>query len=414
MFKKYQVAYLIAKRMRGNVDDKGSVSSRIIVIATIAVVIGIVMILVAVATGKGMQKKIQEKAVAFNGHVLVSALENQDQELTVYPIKTDDQTVKVLNSHPKITEYYPFATKAGMLQTDTDFEGIVLKGVDSTFNWDPLADFLVEGKFPKIGSIVTNQILLSQTIASRLKLEVGDYVNAYFQYDSSQRFPNRRRFEISGIYSSGFSDIDENLILGDIRHIQRINRWTSSEIGGYQVFLDDFDQTSIVSEALYYELPATIGTTSLISQYGLIFQWIALFDFNILIIIVIMVIVGVMNMSTALLALIFERTRMIGMLKALGMLGKSIQHIFLINGLLIMGRGLLIGNFLVLLFYLSQKQWGWIKLDPHTYFVSTAPVSLTVFDVLGINALFLIVCTLLLWIPSAMVLRVAPAKIMRV
>lgn len=400
--------------MRGNARDKGSVSGKIIAIATIAVAIGIIMILVAMATGKGMQKKIQEKAVAFNGHVLVSALENQDQELTVYPIKTDEQTVKILNSYPKITEYYPFATKAGMLQTETDFEGIVLKGVDSTFHWDPLADFLVMGKFPKIGSTVTNQILLSQTIASRLELKVGDYVNAYFQYDSSQRFPNRRRFAISGIYSSGFNDIDKNLIIGDLRHIQRINRWTSDEIGGYQVFLDDFAETSIVSEALYYELPATLGTTSLISQYGLIFQWIALFDFNILIIIVIMVIVGVMNMSTALLALIFERTRMIGMLKALGMLGKSIQHIFLINGLLIMGRGLVIGNFLALLFYFSQKQWGWIKLDPQTYFVSTAPVSLGVFEVLGINALFLIICTLLLWIPSAIIVRVAPAKIMRI
>lgn len=400
--------------MRGNAEDKGSVSGRIIVIATIAVAIGIVMILVAMATGKGMQKKIQEKAVAFNGHVLVSALENQDQEFTIYPIKTDEQTVRVLNSHPKITEYYPFATKAGMLQTETDFEGIVLKGVDSSFHWEPLTEFLVEGKFPQIGSAVSNQILLSETISSRLELKVGDYVNAYFQYDSSQRFPNRRRFEISGIYSSGFNDIDRNLMIGDIRHIQRINRWTSDEIGGYQVFINDFADTSIVSEALYYELPATLGTISLISQYGLIFQWIALFDFNILIIIVIMVIVGVMNMSTALLALIFERTRMIGTLKALGMLGKSIQHIFLINGLLIMGRGLLIGNFLALLFYFSQKKWGWIKLDPQTYFVSTAPVSLGVFEVLGINVLFLIVCTLLLWIPSAIVLRVAPAKIMRI
>ena len=400
--------------MRSNVANKGSVSSKIIMIATFAVAIGMVMILVAMATGKGMQKEIQQKAVAFNGHLLVSALENQEQQLTIYPFVEQEEIVDLLNSYPEVIGFYPFATRAGILQTKTDFEGIVIKGVDSLYNWRSISDFLVDGKFPNIGAKTSDEILISQTISSRLGLLIGDTVDAYFLHNVTQRHPNRRKFVVTGIYSSGFKDIDNSLIMGDLRHIQRINGWEPNEIGGYQVFIDDLTKSTVLAESLYYALPTNLGTTSLISQYNLIFQWIALFDFNILIILVIMVIVGVMNMSTALLALIFERTRMIGILKALGMTSRAIQQIFLFNGLLIMGRGLLIGNFLSLVFYLSQRHWGWIKLDPETYFVSNAPVSLSIIQVLSINVLFLVVSILLLWIPSAMVLRIAPAKIMRV
>ncbi|MCY4215709.1 MAG: ABC transporter permease [Flavobacteriaceae bacterium] len=400
--------------MRQHIGSKGNVSTKIVIIATIAVALGMMMILIAIATGKGMQKEIRQKAVAFHGHLTVVHIENEDQSISTVPLTDQASVQKHLYSRQEITELYPYATKSGMLRTSEDFEGIIFKGVDSTYNWNSIDDFLVAGDFPSLKNHYSNEVLISQTVAARLQLDLQDQVDAVFLNDMLQQYPNRRKFTISGIYNSGFLDIDNHLIMGSIGHIQKINRWEEDEIGGYQILIDDFTRTDEIAQELYQELPMDLTTISLLSRYGLIFQWISLFDFNILIILIIMIVVGVMNMSTALLALVFERTAMIGLLKALGGTNHLIQRIFLINGILVMFRGLLIGNALALLFYLTQKQWSWIRLNPETYFVSSAPVHLTLWQVLGVNTLFLVVCALLLWFPTFMVMRIAPAKTLRV
>ena len=215
-----------------------------------------------------------------------------------------------------------------------------LRGVDSTYHWNLIEDFLVEGTFPNLKTQVSNEILISQTLASRLELDLQDQVDAIFLTDRHQQYPNRRIFRISGLFNSGFPDIDHHLIIGDLGHIQTINRWNENEIGGYQILIDDFAQVEDLSQKLYQELPIDLTTVSLLNRYSLVFQWISLFDFNILIILIIMVVVAVMNMSTALLALVFERTTMIGLFKALGATNKIIQQVFLVNGVLIMIRGL--------------------------------------------------------------------------
>ncbi len=400
--------------MRQSRGNKSNVSSKIITIATIAVALGIMMILIAFATGKGMQKEIQQKAVAFNGHLNVVHIENENQELTIYPFEDQPEVRELLDSHDQVVDYFPFAIKAGILKTSDDFEGILFKGVDSKYQWDALGDFLVRGSFPQLSDQNRSEILISENIATRLRLDLGDWVEAAFQYDASQQYPNRRKFTISGIYNSGFTDIDNSLIMGDIGHIQKINRWESNDIGGYQIMIENFKQLEDLSQKLYQELPMNLGVVSLLSKYELIFQWISIFDFNILIILIIMLVVGVMNMSTALLALIFERTAMIGLFKAYGATNRLIQRIFLTNGVLIMVRGLVAGNLLSLVFYFTQKQWSWIRLDPETYFVSSAPVHLTLWQILGVNVLFLLVSVVLLWLPSLMVMRIAPAKILRI
>lgn len=414
IFRNYDLVFFVAKRMRQHIGNKGNVSTKIIAIATIAVALGMMMILIAFATGKGMQKEIQQKVVAFNGHLTVVHIENEDQSISTVPLTDQASIRKHLYSQQEVVEFYPYATKSGMLRTSEDFEGILLKGVDSTYNWNSIDDFLVKGDFPNLESHYSNEILISQTLASRLKLDLQDQVDAVFLHDMFQQYPNRRKFTVSGIFNSGFPDIDNNLVIGSIGHIQTINRWEENEIGGYQILIDDFTRTDSVAQELYQELPFDLTTVSLLSSYGPIFQWISLFDFNILIILIIMVMVGVMNMSTALLALVFERTTMIGLFKALGATNKTIQQVFLINGVLIMFRGLLIGNALAWMFYFSQKQWSWIQLNPETYFVSSAPVHLTLWQVFGINILFLVVCALLLWFPTLMVMRIAPAKTLRV
>lgn len=246
-----------------------------------------------------------------------------------------------------------------------------------------------------------------------MSVAVGDELTAYFQNSLQQKVPNIRKFEVTGLFLSGFPDFDQNFVIGDLQHVQRINKWNPEEIGAYEVFTSDITALQSIANSIYAKLPSDLDAVEITRQYATIFQWISLFDFNILIIIIVMIIVGVINMSTALLVLILERTRMIGLFKTIGAGNRLIRKIFLYNGIVIMGYGLFWGNLTGLLFYFSQKYFGWIRLDPETYYVNTAPVSLNLFDLLSINAGVLIVSSLLLLIPLAIISSIRPARVLR-
>ena len=360
--------------MRIGHPHKDSVSARIIKIAILAVAIGITTILIAVSTGKGLQKHIENKTAAFNGHIVVSPFENSESQISVLPITNTQEIFRMLKSEPGVTHVQKVAIKSGLLKSKTDFDGIVFKGVSEDYKWENLKSFLVEGRFPEITDSPSEQILISQVIANRLSVGVGDQISAFFQNSISQSIPNLRRFKVTGLFSSGFSDFDNNLIFGDIKHIQRINKWSSDQIGAYEVFTSDLDLLNSIENSIYVKLPSDLDAIKISRQYASIFQWISLFDFNILIIVIIMIIVGVINMSTALLVLVLERTRMIGLFKTIGADNGLIRKIFLYNGIVIMGYGLFWGNLFGLLFYFSQKYFGWVRLDPSTYYVNEAPV----------------------------------------
>ena len=403
----------IARRMRFDPLHKGNVSAQIIKIAKIAVALGMSMILIAVATGKGLQNEIQKKAVAFNGHLLVAPFENSESWISVLPIANDPAIMEVIKNEEGVTHVQSVAQKGGLLKANDQFEGIVMKGVSQDYQWNQLESFLVSGGFPRIGKKTSNEILLSQVIAQRLSVGVGDEVSAYFQNSQNQQLPNVRRFKVVGLFLSGFPDFDENFVFGDLRHIQRINKWKKNEIGAYEVFTTDLNNAISVSSSIYQKLPSDIDVIEITRQYATIFQWISLFDFNILIIIIVMIVVGVINMSTALLVLILERSSMIGLFKSLGVSNNMIQKIFLYNGVAIMSQGLLWGNLVGVLFFLTQKYLGWIRLDPETYYVNVAPVSLNFGDFIWLNLGFLVVSSLLLWIPSLIISNINPARVLR-
>ena len=399
--------------MRFDPLHKGNVSAQIIKIAKIAVALGMSMILIAVATGKGLQNEIQKKAVAFNGHLLVAPFENSESWISVLPIANDPAIMEVIKNEEGVTHVQSVAQKGGLLKANGQFEGIVMKGVSQDYQWNQLESFLVSGGFPRIGKKTSNEILLSQVIAQRLSVGVGDEVSAYFQNSQNQQLPNVRRFKVVGLFLSGFPDFDENFVFGDLRHIQRINKWKKNEIGAYEVFTTDLNNAISVSSSIYQKLPSDIDVIEITRQYATIFQWISLFDFNILIIIIVMIVVGVINMSTALLVLILERSSMIGLFKSLGVNNNMIQKIFLYNGVAIMSQGLLWGNLVGVLFFLTQKHLGWIRLDPETYYVNVAPVSLNFGDFIWLNLGFLVVSSLLLWIPSLIISNINPARVLR-
>ena len=400
--------------MRGQKQHKSTVSARIINIATTAVALGIAAILIAISTSQGLQKEIQKKTSVFNGHILVTLFENNESQVSLLPMIDSDSIRNQIKEEINIEKIHSVALKAGILKTDSDFEGILFKGVSENFDWTSLSSFKTQGAFPSFDpQLTSNEILISEVLASRLNLILGDRVEAFFQNSTGQGIPTRRRFTIVGIYFSGFPDIDENLVYGDLKQVQRMNKWDSNQIGGYELFVSNFKYLQQTANNIYDKLPSNLNSIPITERFYGIFQWISLFDFNVLIILIVMLLVGVINMATALLVLILERSRMIGLLKALGANNFLIQKIFLYNGTLIMAKGLFWGNVIGLGFYFSQHYFGWITLDPETYFVSVAPVSISFTEVLGLNIFFLVISVLLLWIPSKIILNIVPSKVLR-
>ena len=408
------VALFFARKMQGQKQNKSTVSERIINIATVAVAIGIAAILIAIATSEGLQREIQKKTSVFNGHILVTPFENNESQVSLLPFEDTPALRSQIKEEKNVDRIHSIVLKAGMLKTKNVFEGFLLKGVSDDFDWSSLSSFLTQGTFPKLEKeSVTNEILISETMADRLGIRLGQKVDAYFQNESGEGLPNRRRFTVVGIYFSGFPDIDQNLIYGDLRQAQRLNRWSSNQIGGYELFVNDFQDLDPTANRIYERLPSELNCSSISERFSGIFQWIALFDFNVLIILIVMLLVGIINMATALLVLILERSRMIGLLKALGADNTLVQKIFLYNGTVIMSKGLFWGNLIGLGFYFSQQYWGWIQLDPETYFVNQAPVFISGFQVVFINLFFLGISILLLWIPSKIILRIYPSEVLR-
>lgn len=399
--------------MRQHEQYKNTVSSRIINIAMTAVAIGIASILIAMACSKGLQNEIRNKTSAFNGHILITLFENNESQVSILPFENSQEIKNKIEAHNDFDRMHAIALKAGMLKANDDFEGILLKGVDSGFKWTSIEGFLTQGDFPAYGSNSSNEILMSEVIANRLNLKVGDTVDAFFQNNLNEGLPKRRKFKIVGLFFSGFPDIDENLVYADLRQVQRLNQWNENQIGGYEVFVKSFSQVSQTSNQLYAGLPSELNSISISDRFSSIFQWITLFDFNVLIILIVMLLVGVINMATALLVLILERSRMVGLLKAIGAPDSMIQKIFMYNGIVIMSKGMFYGNLIGFTFYYSQLQWGWISLDPATYFVSVAPVSIAWFEAIFLNLIFLGLATLLLWIPSKIVLKISPSQVLR-
>ena len=337
--------------------EKKNISNRIINIAILAVSIGITIIIIALLTGKGLQEKIKSKTTAFNGHISITPFENNESQISVLPFKDDFNLKKTIKKNKGINIINSVAFDGVILKNKNDFEGGLFKGVNSDYTWNIIKDFLVEGKYPNIDkNEISNEIILSKSLADRLSIELGNTIDLYFQNLNNINLPYRSRFKIVGLFSSGFPEIDNNLIYGDIDQIRRVKKWDKNMIGGYEIFIDNIYNSDQVSERIYNQLPPNLDSLSIIKRFKSIFQWIALFDFNILIILIIVIIVSLVNLSTALLILIYEKSKMISILKSMGLNNLMIKKIFLWNGLLIILKGLIIGNFFGSMFFLIQKK----------------------------------------------------------
>jgi len=400
----------LAKRFITTRPDKSSVSSPIIKIAIAAIALGMVMMLLTVATGVGLQHKIREKIAVFKGHVQISSYDNNHSETTQNPISKDQDFYPEFHAISGIKKVQAFATKAGIIRTEKDFEGTLLKGVDTDYDWSGIEAYLVDGKRPIITNEITNEVLISKELSDRLGLLVGDSFDMYFIKDTPLKLPNRRIFTVSGIYNSGFKDFDKRFLLGDIKQIQKLNKWNTNQVGGFEVFLDDFKSLKETGNDIYREINPTLNSQTLFELFPAIFDWLLLFDANIAIIIWIMILVAGINMITALLVLILERTQTIGILKALGTDNWSIRKLFLYTASHLILRGLFYGNLIGLTLLFIQDYFGIIHLDPETYYVDKAPIYLNVMQVLLLNVGTVLLCLVMLLLPSYIITKIHPAK----
>jgi lipoprotein-releasing system permease protein len=405
--------YFIAKRLISAKDHKSSISAPIINIAISAIAIGMIMMIVSVATGIGLQNKIREKIAAFNGHIIISNYDNNQSEITLLPIEKNQNFYPNFNSVPGVGHVQAIASKAGIIRTETAFEGIIFKGVGNDYQWGNIKEYIVSGKLPNFSKNVTQEVVISQFLANRLNLKVGDSFNTFFIKEDQNQLPNVRRFKIAGIFNSGFQQFDATYIIGDIRHIQRINKWTPNQIGAFEVFVKDFNAIKETGEQVYKKTSSTLDSKTIIEKYSYIFEWLQLFDFNIIVILVVMILVATINMVVALLVLILERTQMIGILKALGASNWSVRKIFLYNAFYLIVRGLFWGNLIGISLLLVQQHFGIIKLNPENYYVNQAPVYLNLGYILALNLLTVTVCALVLLIPSYIITKISPVKAIR-
>lgn len=323
--------YFIARRLSVAKSNKNSISAPIIKIAITAIAIGVMMMIISVATGKGLQDKIREKISAFNGHIIISNYDNNESDVSVEPLAIQQPFYPNFTSVGDVAHIQAVASKGGVIRTAESVEGIIFKGVGKDYLWDNLKEYITEGRIPNLKGNLNEEVVLSQYLAARLKLKVGDKFNTFFMKDGGNGLPNLRRFELVGIYNSGFQEFDAMYMLGDIRHVQRMNKWRNGEVGAFEVFAKDFTKIAQTGKKVYDEVPSTLNVTTIEEKYANIFDWVKLFDFNILVIIIIMVLVATINMVVALLVLILERTQMVGMLKALGATNWSVRKIFQIG-----------------------------------------------------------------------------------
>jgi lipoprotein-releasing system permease protein len=405
--------YFIAKRIIGSKAYKSSISAPIIKIGISAIAIGIVVMMIAIATGIGLQQKIRDKVVAFNGHVIISNFDSNNSQESIFPISTKQDFYPEFKSVDGIKHIQAVATRFGVLRTETDFEGVVLKGVGSDYSWDYFKDFLVEGRLPDFTKKRNQEVLMSQYIANRLKFKAGDTFQMIFAKDDPNKLPNIITYNIVGIYNSGFQDFDATYVIGDIRHLQRINNWEDNQVGSFEVFIDDFNQLQQKGIEIYNNTPSTFNTQTISEKYTSIFEWIKIFDKNIYGIIGIMILVAGINMITALLVLILERTQMIGILKALGSNNWSIRKLFLYNASYLILLGLFWGNLIGLSLLFAQKYFKLFPLDPAIYYVSEAPVYINFTYIIALNICTLLLCLIMLLVPSYIITKISPVKAIR-
>ncbi len=412
-------ALFIARKITNSKENKNNISNSIISIAIIAIALSLSVMILSVAIITGFKKEIREKVIGFGSHIVIMNHDTNSSYETV-PIKKNQDFYKNITDIEGIKHIQPFAIKAGIIKTESQIQGVVLKGVGSDFDWSFFEKNIVEGRhFTVKDDKKTTEVIISRYISNLLKLNVEDDLVMYF----IQNPPRFRKYKIVGIYDTGLEEFDKLYVLADIADIQKLNDWTESEeelVTGFEILIDDYNKleelTSEVRNRValkFDENGNKLRVDNIKDTNPQIFDWLALTDMNVWVILTIMLFVATINMVSGLLIIILERTNMIGVLKALGSSNSGIQKIFLYNAIFIMGKGILWGNAIGLSISLLQYYFEIIPLNAASYYVDTVPINIQPLDILLLNVGTLIITSLILIIPSFIITKIEPIKAIR-
>jgi lipoprotein-releasing system permease protein len=407
--------YFIAKRIHFQ-QGKKNVSRPAVRIATIGIALGLAVMIISVAVVIGFKNEIRNKTIGFGGHIQITNFDNNNT-YAMNPIKADKALIKKIASIDGVRHVEKFATKPGIIKTDTEFQGIVIKGVDANFDWDFFKSNLVEGRIIDVShSEASKEVVLSKYMANLLGLKLGDSFFTYFIQDQVRA----RKFKIVGIYSTNFIEYDKLFLIADMRQVQALNDWDKDSFSGLEVLISDFDRIDEVGDAVYdatankFNKEGAAYSTQTIKQINpQIFSWLDLLDMNVWVILFLMLAVSGFNMISGLLILILERTNMIGILKSVGATNWSVRKIFLYHSFFLIGKGMLWGNFIGLSLCAIQYFTGIVPLDPEAYYVATVPIYFNWLYIVLLNVGTLIASLLMMIGPSYLITKINPAKIIR-
>ena len=405
--------YFVAQKLIKGRREGTSFSRPINVIAIIGIAMGLAVMILAVAILTGFKQQIRDKVVGFGSHIQIMNFDSNISFETT-PISDTEVFIPKIKKIPGVRHVEVFATKAGIIKTDKDIQGVVLKGIGSDFDWSYFSSNMVDGSvFIVTDTGRTDKVIISKKISDMLSLKTGDSFAMHFVQDP----PRMRKFTISGIYETSLEEFDKMFVFCDIGHIKRLNGWNDDQVSGFEVFIDDFERldemTSAIQDVIGYKIiedETKFKVTNIRTKYPQIFDWLNFQDINVIIIILLMLVVAGFNMISGLLILILEKTNMIGILKALGSDDATIRRVFLYQAAYLIGKGLLWGNLIGIGLAVLQLKTGIITLDPSSYYIKTVPVNLDLIHVILLNAGTMAAIVIMLLVPSQLISRITPVK----
>ena len=396
----------VSKRFMPRHGADSGFSGPLSAIAVAGVALGVTVMAMAVGILQGFRNDITQKMVGFGSHITLTSYANT-QMYTEEPISLDTATLAQLAAHPDVRHLQAYATKGGMVKTDEQIYGIMLRGYGDDYDTTFFARQLAGGSMPH----EANEVLVSTTIANKLHLSVGDKMRTYFWQGESYR---PRALTVAGLYNTDLSEMDAVYCIGQLSTVQRLNDWDSSQVGGYELLVDNLNRSDEVAAQLLPLLPYDIKLTTLREAQPALFAWLDLLGANITLLLVIMAVVSAVCIVSALLIMIFEKSRTIGVLKALGANNRSVRKIFLLKGARLVAQGIVIGDAVSLVLSVVQQRWQVVSLDPENYSMTHVPVVIDPTNYLLISIGAMAVCLLALLLPLAGISHISPAQTMRV